>query len=80
MANQQQMPPESRSPRALATRGELYFGLFLIWIFLAFVLGELLQSEHSWSRLIYWVVSLLMVAMYAIFVVGMWWIGRRERP
>ncbi|MBW3598926.1 MAG: hypothetical protein KY475_16840 [Planctomycetes bacterium] len=79
MADSHETTPSKRSPRALATRGEVYFGFFIIWLFLSFAFGEFLQTEDSWDRFLYWAVSLLMVAVYAVVVVGMWWVGRREQ-
>ena len=79
MANDQQKKHAERSPQAPATRGELYFGFLIIWLFLALAFGQLLSVEPSWQRALFFGVSFLVMLVHGVIFVGMWWVSRRER-
>jgi hypothetical protein len=55
---------------APVTRREFHRALFLVWLYIALVLGNQLRGQTEWFTLLLFVCSVLMVVAHALTISG----------
>ena len=58
------------------SRLEFYHALSIVWLFISFAFGVRFSSPHGFDVVLYFLVSLILMAVYSISSIKLW----RSRP